>query len=153
VQFNSNSFESAYNPEFHDAMMPFNYDGQTRMWNFSLYTTKPEVDILSIAKQYGGGGHKQACGFQLPNNKVNFIENGIQLGEPFVVEKETVIQDDNKIVPERDTYQPPPPPEPIEEKIIPGLNDDNDLDGIGTAKEEPKPEVKPKVKRNGAGKK
>ena len=35
-----------------------------RKWNVSLYSTKPEVDCGSIAKSFGGGGHKGASGFQ-----------------------------------------------------------------------------------------
>uniref|UniRef100_A0A6M3IGW5 Putative DHH family protein n=1 Tax=viral metagenome TaxID=1070528 RepID=A0A6M3IGW5_9ZZZZ len=34
-----------------------------RGWRISLYTSRPELDVSEIAKQYGGGGHKQAAGF------------------------------------------------------------------------------------------
>jgi uncharacterized protein len=34
-----------------------------RIWKFSIYTTRPEIDVSVIAKKYGGGGHKQAAGF------------------------------------------------------------------------------------------
>lgn len=33
-------------------------------WTISLYTTKDDVDVGEIAKSKGGGGHKQAAGFQ-----------------------------------------------------------------------------------------
>lgn len=169
VQFNSTSFQSIYNPEFHDAMMPFNYDGQQKIWNFSLYTTKPEVDILSIAKQFNGGGHKQACGFQLPFDQVRMADDGIQFWDAFITldlealpkgfDKEKLMQSlqemdkppifiekapsgtIEKIVMERDTYQPPtdeekiPPPPPTEKEIIAGLTDTDDLDNIGTVSE------------------
>ena len=72
--FNSQTFKSKFNPDVHDFMMPYQFQGAA--WNFSLYTTKDDVDILSIAKQFGGGGHKQACGFQLEPNKVVFDEEG-----------------------------------------------------------------------------
>ena len=47
--------------EDYDIMMPFVYDG--KKWTVSLYTKK-DIDVSVIAKKYGGGGHKQASGFQ-----------------------------------------------------------------------------------------
>jgi nanoRNase/pAp phosphatase (c-di-AMP/oligoRNAs hydrolase) len=35
-----------------------------KLWNVSLYSTKPEIDCGEIAKSFGGGGHKGAAGFQ-----------------------------------------------------------------------------------------
>lgn len=46
----------------YDIMMPFVFDG--KRWTVSLYTKKPEIDVSVIAKKYGGGGHRQAAGFQ-----------------------------------------------------------------------------------------
>jgi oligoribonuclease NrnB/cAMP/cGMP phosphodiesterase (DHH superfamily) len=60
--FSSQAFESVYDEELHDCMMPFKYDG--KKWQFSLYTTK-DIDLSILAKEMGGGGHKKACGFQL----------------------------------------------------------------------------------------
>ena len=48
--------------EDYDLMLPFVFDG--KKWTVSLYTKKPEIDVSEIAKKYGGGGHKQAAGFQ-----------------------------------------------------------------------------------------
>lgn len=79
--FNSNTFQSAYNPDYHDLMMPFVFNGQEGHWTFSMYTTKNNVDILSIAKAFCGGGHKQACGFQVAADKVSFIDNQINFLE------------------------------------------------------------------------
>lgn len=45
----------------YDIMIPFVWDG--KQWTISLYTKK-EIDVSEIAKKYGGGGHKQAAGFQ-----------------------------------------------------------------------------------------
>lgn len=70
---NSQMFESVWDPEKHKVMMPFVWkDGQ---WTVSLYTT-PEtgVDVSLIAKSYGGGGHKQAAGFQC--DKLPFVRRG-----------------------------------------------------------------------------
>jgi oligoribonuclease NrnB/cAMP/cGMP phosphodiesterase (DHH superfamily) len=75
--FNSQTFRSVWNPEYHDIMMPFIYNGKTNTWSFSLYTTKDDIDILSIAKSFGGGGHKQACGFQVTDNEVSFKDGNI----------------------------------------------------------------------------
>ena len=33
-------------------------------WTVSLYSTKSDIDVSIIAKNYGGGGHKGASGFQ-----------------------------------------------------------------------------------------
>lgn len=56
------NLDLAYYPHKHDLMLSFIYrNGQ---WNVSLRCKKPEVDCASIAKKYGGGGHRQAAGFQ-----------------------------------------------------------------------------------------
>jgi len=47
--------------EEYDLMIPFVFDG--KQWTVSLYTKK-DIDCSEIAKKYGGGGHKQAAGFQ-----------------------------------------------------------------------------------------
>jgi oligoribonuclease NrnB/cAMP/cGMP phosphodiesterase (DHH superfamily) len=62
--FNSNVFKSVYNPEKHDIMIPFTYDGIQKRWIFSIYTDKDNIDCSAMAKARGGGGHKQAAGFQ-----------------------------------------------------------------------------------------
>lgn len=67
TEFNSQTFESVYNESKHDLMMPFCY--QESEWRCSLYTTK-DIDVSEIAKGFGGGGHKQAAGFQLPTEKM-----------------------------------------------------------------------------------
>lgn len=42
----------------------FHYDNRKKTFTYSLYKSeKSDVDILSIAKEYGGGGHVCACGF------------------------------------------------------------------------------------------
>lgn len=33
---------------------------------YSLRTTRADVDVSAIARQYGGGGHRKAAGFELP---------------------------------------------------------------------------------------
>jgi oligoribonuclease NrnB/cAMP/cGMP phosphodiesterase (DHH superfamily) len=48
--------------EDYDIMMPFVFDG--KRWTVSLYTKKKDIDVSELAKRYGGGGHRQAAGFQ-----------------------------------------------------------------------------------------
>lgn len=62
----SQIFESVYNEDEFDGMIPFHYNG--RHWKFSMYTTK-DIDLSVIAKAHGGGGHAKACGFQKENVK------------------------------------------------------------------------------------
>lgn len=58
---NSLNFKAVWDPEKHDVMCAYGYCRDK--WVVSLYTDKPEVDVSSIAKRYGGGGHKGAAGF------------------------------------------------------------------------------------------
>ncbi len=63
----SSNINSAFNPELHDAMMLYSYNG--RRWTYGIYTddsVKPNVDLSAIALQYGGGGHRCAAGFSTP---------------------------------------------------------------------------------------
>lgn len=60
--FNSLSFKSVYDESKHDVMVLFQFTGD--QWKFTLYTTKNDVDCSAIAKSKGGGGHKQAAGFE-----------------------------------------------------------------------------------------
>ena len=83
---NSNSFKGFYMEELHDAMMAFQYSGVNKKWNFSLYTTLDNVDILSLAKNFGGGGHSKACGFSLEEHEFQMRDNFLYLGTPFIVD-------------------------------------------------------------------
>lgn len=70
---NSLSFQAAIRPH-HDGLLGFRFDGAK--WTVSLYAVphKPNVDLSKIAVKYGGGGHRQACGFQA--ERLPFIEHG-----------------------------------------------------------------------------
>lgn len=68
--FNSDVFKSVYDPAKHDIMMPFRFNGKE--WIFSMYSTKPDIDVSAIAKKWGGGGHKAAAGFQVPKLELVF---------------------------------------------------------------------------------
>jgi uncharacterized protein len=41
------------------------YDGARRKYIFSLRSTEDGIDVSEIAKQFGGGGHKHAAGFEI----------------------------------------------------------------------------------------
>ena len=72
---NSQVFQSVWNPEAHDAMLSF-YNGSNRHWTISLYTAKDGVDVGELAKQRGGGGHKQAAGFQCKELPIELCPGG-----------------------------------------------------------------------------
>lgn len=61
----SKFFDSVYDPERHDGMMSFAWNGE--VFTFGLYSTKPEIDCGAIAKRNGGGGHPGAAGFRCDN--------------------------------------------------------------------------------------
>jgi len=61
--FNSQLFESVYDPTRHALMMVFCFN-QGR-WKFSLYSTRSDIHCGELAKLYGGGGHKGAAGFSV----------------------------------------------------------------------------------------
>lgn len=61
-----------------DLMMPFVFDG--RQWTVSIYTRYPDIDCSKLAAKYGGGGHRQAAGFQCK-------ELPFKLPAPFVPEE------------------------------------------------------------------
>jgi oligoribonuclease NrnB/cAMP/cGMP phosphodiesterase (DHH superfamily) len=83
--FNSNTFEGLYHPDIHDAMMPFVFDGPKGVWVFSLYTTKDDVDLLSVATKFGGGGHAKACGFSIDSSLIEFNGSEITLKKSYIL--------------------------------------------------------------------
>ena len=59
----SNTFKTAYNPDKHDLLCSFYYNGS--YWKYSLYCMDDkDIDASLVAIKYGGGGHKKACGFE-----------------------------------------------------------------------------------------
>lgn len=62
---NSLLFTAGLRPE-HDGCLAFKWDGGKKKWGVSLYGRpgKPDIDFSAITVRYGGGGHKQACGFE-----------------------------------------------------------------------------------------
>jgi len=60
-----------------DILMVFGWNGK---WKVSMYTTKDEIDVGEICKEFGGGGHKKASGFfavELPKEIHSGIFGGI----------------------------------------------------------------------------
>lgn len=58
--YSSDTFVSVFDPEKHDLIMWFSFDGE--VWAVGLRTPKDDVDVSAIASKYGGGGHKKASG-------------------------------------------------------------------------------------------
>lgn len=55
-------FDAVKDKYEYDALLTFKY--ANGKWNYSLYAGKnQDIDLSVIAKKYGGGGHKVACGF------------------------------------------------------------------------------------------
>lgn len=66
---NSAIFESFDYPKIFDAGMVWHYSAVTGLWKVSMYglDCSPEnLDMSTIATEYGGGGHAKACGFMVP---------------------------------------------------------------------------------------
>lgn len=59
---NSSLFDAVWDPARYDAMLTFGY--RKGKWHVSLYAPTDAVDLSAIAKEYGGGGHAGAAGFQ-----------------------------------------------------------------------------------------
>jgi hypothetical protein len=62
LDIRSQLFEAGIKPH-HDGLLGFSFNGKD--WRVSMYgvPSKPDIDFSVIAKKYGGGGHRQACGF------------------------------------------------------------------------------------------
>lgn len=58
----SQIFDSIWDNTKYDFMIAFGW--RNGAWNVSIYTDKEGYDGSIISKKYGGGGHKQASGFQ-----------------------------------------------------------------------------------------
>jgi len=66
TRFNSQVYESVWDNTKHDIMLAWvNVKGE--YCSVSLYTDKEGIDVSQIAKEFGGGGHLQAAGFQCKN--------------------------------------------------------------------------------------
>lgn len=79
---NSLAFKTVWDPARWDAMCAVCYRGNK--WTVSFYTDKPGVDVGAFAKRHGGGGHKQAAGFQPEWTVVHSLLQGtpIKKGKP-----------------------------------------------------------------------
>lgn len=65
---NSKVFDSVYDPTKHLLMITFcRLKLPARKWTVSLYSTRDDVDCGAIAREFGGGGHRGAAGFQCEN--------------------------------------------------------------------------------------
>ncbi|MEI7668263.1 MAG: hypothetical protein WCI62_04665, partial [Erysipelotrichaceae bacterium] len=62
---NATYFNSIWDEEKYDMMIAFCFTGLH--WKYTMFTTK-EIDLSIIAKDHGGGGHRQAAGFKSLTN-------------------------------------------------------------------------------------
>ena len=62
----SQTFESVWNEGKYDVMLAFSRMNN-KMWTVSVFSTKKDIDCGLIAKQFGGGGHVGAAGFNCEN--------------------------------------------------------------------------------------
>ena len=60
----TSSFFDSSDTQRYDLMLLFGWAASVGQWRVSIYTTKDDIDCGIIAKAHGGGGHKQAAGFQ-----------------------------------------------------------------------------------------
>ena len=69
--YNSHLFTAGIKPE-HEGLLGFCLRSNGK-WSVSLYGVphRPDVDLSGIAAKYGGGGHRQACGFTV--DKLPFL--------------------------------------------------------------------------------
>lgn len=60
------------NPDYdsYSLFIGWNYQGSKGNYKFSLRANNGRVDCSKIAKQYGGGGHKGAAGFEADTHKI-----------------------------------------------------------------------------------
>jgi hypothetical protein len=61
---NSDLLRGGLKPE-HDACFAWRFDGSKVMVSLYHAPGKEQIDLSEIAKRYGGGGHRGACGFRM----------------------------------------------------------------------------------------
>lgn len=65
ILFGSKACDHYVQP-YHDAILTYQWNGKYKSWNIAMYSnpkSSKDIDLSEIAKKYGGGGHKTACGF------------------------------------------------------------------------------------------
>lgn len=77
---NLDTLKSVYDEAKHELVIPFQFNGIN--WTVHLFSTKEYVDCSAIPKAKGGGGHRNAAGFQVNNiHKIfPFMKNGMTPG-------------------------------------------------------------------------
>jgi oligoribonuclease NrnB/cAMP/cGMP phosphodiesterase (DHH superfamily) len=68
----SQLFDKFYDAQKHDLMVAYVMD-KHKVWKVSLYTERPDLDVSALAKKFGGGGHRQAAGFE--SKDLSFIDS------------------------------------------------------------------------------
>ncbi|MBC8009935.1 MAG: hypothetical protein H7067_07550 [Burkholderiales bacterium] len=86
--YNSHLFTAGLKSH-HDALLGFRWAGDK--WLVSLYGApgKPDFDLSMIAVRHGGGGHRQACGFEC--QALPFALGPVAIPEAFLVGQSNLI--------------------------------------------------------------
>jgi NTP pyrophosphatase (non-canonical NTP hydrolase) len=86
---NSLAFAAGIKPH-HDALLGFRWAGDK--WLVSLYGIpgKPDLDLSAIAVRHGGGGHRQACGFECATLPFE-IGSQFSMPEAFLVGQQNLV--------------------------------------------------------------
>lgn len=71
---NSLSFKSVASP-IYDGLMMWFYNG--KICKVSLYGNGKDIDLSKIALKYGGGGHRNACGFEIELYRMKDLLNSM----------------------------------------------------------------------------
>ena len=69
----SENFDSLEDAQAFDGMMIYSYCDENRVWRVSLRGFDHSPDLSKIARDYGGGGHKKACGFTLNQEQMTKV--------------------------------------------------------------------------------
>lgn len=72
---NSKLFDSVLDPDKYDAVCAFFWRPSIAKWNVSLFAGRDGVDVGSVCKARGGGGHEGAAGFTC--DELPFGLNGV----------------------------------------------------------------------------
>lgn len=67
-------YKDVYSNEDIDIFMPFSIKDDLK-WKISMFSNKDDIDVSLIAKEMGGGGHKNAAGFIYTDDIVELIDS------------------------------------------------------------------------------
>jgi oligoribonuclease NrnB/cAMP/cGMP phosphodiesterase (DHH superfamily) len=75
----SKPFDSIFDSEEHDIMLAFSKTKEPNIWKVSFYSEDNGPDVSEIAKNLGGGGHRNASGCEIKTSKLMGILNNNEI--------------------------------------------------------------------------